>query len=230
MSDAGSQGEQFWEKMWGEHHRTHEHDWIKRANPLLVEVVEPLPAGTALDLGCGEGGDAIWLAQHGWQVTAVDISATALSRASAHAATMSIETHITFQQHDLTRSFPTGVFDLVSAQYLHSPVDFPYEHVLQAASRAVAPGGLLLIVQHASTSPWSWNQNPDTRYPTPAEVLVSLHLDSKMWQTERLDAPQRQASGPNGQTAIVTDNIIAVRLLLKSGESNARAPHLPRHG
>ena len=42
MSDAGSQGEQFWEKMWGEHHRTHEHDWIERANPLLVEVVEPL--------------------------------------------------------------------------------------------------------------------------------------------------------------------------------------------
>jgi len=215
QSEGGSsEGEQFWEG----HYRKQERVWSGRANPVLVDIVGSLPPGTALDLGCGEGGDAIWLAQRGWQVTAIDVSATALRRASALAATIGVEKHIDFQQHDLARTFPTGAFDLVSAQYLQSPVEFPRERVLQAAARTVAPGGLLLIVEHASVPPWSWNPDPHTRFPTPEEVLATLNLSTGSWRTERLDAPQRQAIGPNGQSATVTDNIIAVRRLLNSGD------------
>ena len=141
----GSQTEQFWEG----HYRKRERVWSGNANPILIEVAESLPSGTALDLGCGEGGDAVWLARLGWQVTAVDVSNTALHRAAAEATTADVETLIDFQKHDLTRSFPEGSFDLVSAQYLQSPIEFPRDRVLKRSAEAVAPGGLLLIVAHA---------------------------------------------------------------------------------
>jgi 2-polyprenyl-3-methyl-5-hydroxy-6-metoxy-1,4-benzoquinol methylase len=125
-----SQAERFWEG----HYRGHERVWSGRANPVLVDVAGSLPPGTALDLGCGEGGDAIWLAGLGWRVTAVDVSATALDRTSTHATTAGVEDRIDYQQHDLAHTFPAGAFDLVSAQHLHSPVEFPRDRVLRAAA------------------------------------------------------------------------------------------------
>jgi thioredoxin reductase/SAM-dependent methyltransferase len=213
QSEGGSgQAEQFWER----HYQRHEQVWSGNANAVLVDVVESQLPGTALDLGCGEGGDAIWLAQHGWQVTAVDVSATAINRALTQATTVGVEERIDFQQHDLARTFPAGTFDLVSAQYLQSPVEFPRERVLQAAADAVAPGGLLLIVEHASVAPWSWNPDAHTRFPTPEEVLASLNLSTEKWRPERVEAPKRQAIGPNGQSGSVTDNVIAIRRLLEN--------------
>jgi len=201
------EAEQFWEQ----HYRGRDQVFSGNANPLLVEVAGPLPAGSALDLGCGEGGDAIWLARHGWQVTAVDVAATALARAAQHAEAAGVAQRIDFHQHDLTRSQPTGSFDLVSAQYLQSPVTLPREQVLRAVSQVVAVGGLLLVVDHASVPPWSW-ADPDTRFPTPEQLLASLQLPGQ-WHSERLEAPSRQADGPGGQHAVVTDNIVAVRRL-----------------
>src|SRR5215212_1558411 len=75
------EAEQFWE----DRYRRRRPVWSGRPNPVLVDVVGSLRPGTALDLGCGEGGDAIWLARQGWRVTAVDISTTALDRAAADA-------------------------------------------------------------------------------------------------------------------------------------------------
>ena len=200
-------------RFWEAHYRAHQRVWSGSANAVLVDVAGPLPAGTALDLGCGEGGDAVWLARLGWRVTAVDVSTTALERAATHAAAAGVAARIDFQQHDLAHSFPAGAFDLVSAQYLHSPVEFPRDRVLRAAAGAVAPGGLLLIVEHASVAPWSWNQDPDRRFPTPHETLAALDLSPGRWDTDRLGAPERLAVGPNGETATVTDNVVAVRRL-----------------
>ncbi|MDQ4127570.1 MAG: class I SAM-dependent methyltransferase [Actinomycetota bacterium] len=208
--EGGSQAERFWEG----HYRKHDPAWSGRANAVLVDVAGSLPPGTALDLGCGEGGDAVWLAGLGWRVTAVDVSATALDRAADHAATAGVEDRIDFQQHDLARTFPAGAFDLVSAQHLHSPVEFPRVRVLRAAARAVAPGGLLLIVDHASVSPWSW-ADPDTRFPAPEQILASLELTPVRWHAERLESPRRPATGPGGQAATVTDNVVAVRRLAR---------------
>ncbi len=119
--EGDSQAERFWQR----HYRGHERVWSGRANPVLVDVAGSLPAGKALDLGCGEGGDAVWLAQQGWRVVAVDVSAAALDRAATHATAAGVHARIDFQQHDLARTFPEGAFDLVSAQHLHSPVGVP---------------------------------------------------------------------------------------------------------
>ncbi len=139
------------------------------------------------------------------------MSVTALSRASVEAAAAGVEARIDFQQHDLARSFPAGAFDLVSAQYLQSPVRFPRDHVLQAAARAVAPGGLLLVVEHGSVRPWAWEHGSHARLPTPEELLAALDLHPDRWTIERLGAPERHATGPDGQSAVVADNVIAVR-------------------
>jgi SAM-dependent methyltransferase len=201
------------EEFWEGHYRQREQVWSGNPNAVLVDVVAGLPAARALDLGCGEGGDAIWLASLGWQVTAVDVSSIALQRVAARAAAEGVADRIDFQQHDLAQTFPAGTFDLISAQYFHSPLAFPRERILQMAAEALVPDGLLLIVDHASIAPWSWNQDRETRFPTPAETLATLDLDPARWRTERLAAPQRQATGPGGQIATVTDNVIVVRRL-----------------
>jgi SAM-dependent methyltransferase len=200
-------------RFWDDFYRRREQVWSGNANAALVDTVAGLPPGTALDLGCGEGGDAIWLAQTGWRVTAVDVSLTALDRVAARAAEAGVADRITGARHDLASTFPVGRFDLVSAQFLQSPLDFPRAHILQEAARAVAPGGLLLIVEHGSIAPRSGNQDADRRFPTLDETLASLDLDLAEWETVRLAAPVRKAHDHGGQTITITDNIIALRRL-----------------
>ncbi len=201
--------EQFWE----DHYRTHDRVWSGRPNAILQEIAATLQPGRVLDLGCGEGADAVWLATSGWEVVAVDVSTTALGRARAHAATAGVQTRIRFERHDLTRSLPGGAFDLASAQYLQSPVALPRAALLGKVAAQVAAGGLLLVVDHASVSPWTSNPEQYRGFPSPEETLEGLELSAESWCTERLEAAQRRANGPGGQVATVTDNIILVRRL-----------------
>lgn len=198
-------------RFWDEHYRSRPVPWGERANPLLVEVAGDLTPGAALDLGCGPGGDTAWLARRGWRVIAVDIAAAAVAGVREHAARAGLVDRITAEQHDLSRSFPAGEFDLVSAQYLHSVFDLPRAEVLRTAADALRPGGLLLVVDHGSIAPWSWNQDPDTHFPTPQEVAAELALDPARWPVVRADTPRREATGPHGETATVTDHVLVLQ-------------------
>jgi 2-polyprenyl-3-methyl-5-hydroxy-6-metoxy-1,4-benzoquinol methylase len=200
MADEDPQ--EFWEQFYGEREQV----WSGRPNEVLVEEVEGMTPGTALDLGCGEGADSIWLAGQGWRVTGTDISQVALDRAAAHADDAGVADRITWERHDLTRSIPTGPFDLVSAHFLHSPVDDPRDAALRAAAAAVAPGGTLLVVSHEAV-PW----HPEMEFPTAQEVLDSLAVERAKWTVERLDSRPRRATRPDGTEVDVSDSVVRLR-------------------
>ncbi|KAF4406852.1 MULTISPECIES: cyclopropane-fatty-acyl-phospholipid synthase family protein [Streptomyces] len=182
-----------------------------RPNDRLVETAADVPPGDVLDLGCGDGGDTLWLARRGWRVTAVDISAVAVARVAERAGSLGLGDRVTAERHDLRESFPEGRFDLVTAHYLHTPFDLDRAAVLRTAARALLPGGRLLVVDHGSAAPWSWDQDPDVRYPAPGEVAADMGLDPAAWRVERADAPRRTATGPGGRTAEVVDHVLLVR-------------------
>ncbi len=202
------------QQAWEEHYGRNERMWSGRVNVRLAELVEQMSPSRALDLGCGEGGDAMWLAEQGWRVTAVDISQTALDRASADAVARDLAAQIDFQRHDLTQSFPSGAFDLVSAQFLHSTVPWDRPRLLRRAAETVAPGGALVIVDHGGAPPWASKlDDHHLEFPTADEVVTSLDLDESHWDRVRVAAVERNAVGPGGQEAVLIDNVIVLRRL-----------------
>ena len=202
--------EQFWEQHYGAAERV----WSGRANATLVDVVQDLPPGTALDLGCGEGGDAVWLALRGWQVTAVDVSRTALDRTDRHAEQAGVADRVTTERHELGRSFPDGTYDLVSAAFLHSPVELPREDVVRQAAAAVAPGGRLVVLGHAGAPSWAPPEHvAHAHFPPPQEVLESLRLTPGAWSAERVELVGRTATGPHGEAGHLEDSLVVVRRL-----------------
>lgn len=121
--------------------------WSGNPNGTLVGQVADLAPGRALDVGAGEGGDAVWLAERGWQVTANDISTRALERIGAAAAERSLEIACLHADANAPQAFPQGSFDLVSAQYASIPRT-PDGRGVANVLASVAPGGTLLVVSH----------------------------------------------------------------------------------
>lgn len=189
---------------WEAHYADRPQVWSGKPNAVLVQEVADLSPGTALDVGCGEGADAIWLAARGWDVTGTDVAQIALDRAARAAAEASVD--VRWARHDLVGDFPAGTFDLVTAHFLHSPVEIPYGQILQAAARAVAPGGTLLIVGHDAPPPWS--SHHDVELPSASEVRDLLELDDTEWQVVTCEHRDRPATGPEGQAAVLTDTIV----------------------
>ncbi|MGU3499551.1 FAD-dependent oxidoreductase [Mycobacterium sp. C31M] len=191
---------------WNAHYGRADRIWSGRVNARVAEVAEGLSPGRALDLGCGEGADAMWLAARGWSVVATDVSDVALQRATEDAG--ELLSHIDFQHHDLEETFPDGQFDLVSAQFLHSKLPMDRVRVLRRAAEAVTPGGTLLIVDHGEAPPWSNHRHVE--FPSAEEVVAGLDLGDE-WERVRVEAVAREAVGPDGQTGHLTDNVMVLR-------------------
>jgi len=131
---------------WDERYRGATLLWTERSNQFLVEEISGLRPGRALDLGTGEGRNAVWLAEQGWRVTAVDFSRVALDRGAAIAQRSGVD--VEWVHADLTQYRPAAAaFDLVVILYLHLPPD-ARRGVLGQAMSALRPGGRLLIVGH----------------------------------------------------------------------------------
>lgn len=126
--------------------------WSGNPNAQLVTEAGRLTPGTALDVGCGEGGDVIWLARQGWHVTGADFSENGLARAARHAQEAGVGDLVRWWQVD-ARTFAAGdqLFDLVTTHFLHPP-DGGMVDVTRRLAGAVAPGGHLLVVGHAPSS------------------------------------------------------------------------------
>ncbi|WP_018760806.1 class I SAM-dependent methyltransferase [Arthrobacter sp. 135MFCol5.1] len=212
--------------VWDERYRSKARLWSGKPNPQLVHEAGGLRPGKALELGCGEGADAIWLARQGWSVTAVDVSAVALERAHSHelaelaresvnTSSGDIRSRITWQQADLTTWLPEGSYDLVTSQFLHSR-ELDWRVPLRAAAAAVKPGGTLLVVGHHPDRlpPWGndHHQHLDMFY-TGDQLVRELALGGPGWQLEVLTSRARPVTGPDGQEATIADVVLrATRL------------------
>ncbi|MEJ7634896.1 class I SAM-dependent methyltransferase [Aeromicrobium sp.] len=196
----------FWDERYGS-----EQVWSGEPNPHLVTYASDLRPGTALDLGCGEGADVIWLAQRGWQVTGLDVSPVALDGAARRAVHVGVDALTTWQQADAFAWSADAAYDLVSAQFMHFPrATLTALHRELAAS--VAPGGTLLIVGH---HPHDVRHSPegevfeDIRF-TAEEAAASL--DPADWQTIDPLTSERAWTDRDGHPAIAVDAVLrAVR-------------------
>jgi SAM-dependent methyltransferase len=199
----------FSEAAWDERYQSRPSLWSGKPNPILVSETQGLTVGSALDAGAGEGADAIWLAERGWRVTAIDVSTVALERAATHAAErgQEIADRIEWLQTDL-RSWDPGAetFDLVAAHYLQMPAALRAE-VFGRLAAAVALGGTLLIVGHHPSD----LQTTVPRPPMPELFYtgddIATLLDAGGWEIVTNDAPGRTVTDPDGDPVTIHDTV-----------------------
>jgi SAM-dependent methyltransferase len=194
---------------WDEFYRASQRVWSGNPNPQVVAEITGLAPGRALDVGCGEGADAIWLAGQGWDVVAVDISAVALERAAQHvgATHQQFLGSIEWRQADLVSQPPEPAsFDLVSSQFMQLPPD-PRTRLFTALVGAVRPGGTLLVVgHHPSDVDRGVRRPPSPELFYTADAVADL-LDGR-WTVVVNEARPRTTTTPEGVPTTIHDAVL----------------------
>lgn len=208
---------------WDARYRESDSMWSGKVNHALERALtrvgmSPAPRSNlrALDLGCGEGGDALWLASQGYAVTGVDIAPTAIERAQSHALRQGVTA--TFAASDaeswLACQHTVGTtFDLITVSFLHTNVAADREELLRAARNLLHPGGVFLTVSHAHMPPWARPNFTDAEWEARTRALPTLQSEPALLSGEILLAEvwDRTVEDPNGQSAVLEDLVVAVR-------------------
>ena len=206
---GGDDAEVFTQDYWDQKYAGHTRVWSGRPNQRLVELAADLPPGTALDVGCGEGADLVWLAERGWRVTGADVSAVALERARKHAGEAGLADRASWLHVDLVAgatALPSA--DLVTAMFLHVP-EAGFDRVYTAIAAAVRPGGTLLVCGHHPAERESDLRSPHLGHLLfPPERVTSV-LDSG-WQIEVAEARTREVV-KDGASAVATDTVVLAK-------------------
>ncbi len=210
----------YWEKHWQEAgERGGDRGLL--ANPHLAREVGDLEPGSALDAGCGEGIEAIWLAANGWDVTAADISAAALERARRRAAGGERAADIEWVEADLGVWEPGRRFGLVMTNYAHP--DIPQLAFYERIADWVAPAGTLLIVGHLHSRHHSGEHRGDQQQP-PDDVSVTAEsitglLNPETWNVITADEISRTLRAGTGRTLELHDVVVRAERRTESARS-----------
>ena len=199
----------FDEDFWDERYRSAQRVWSGQPNPQLIAEVAGLRPGRALDVGCGEGADAIWLARNGWDVGAVDISGVAISRGDQHARDTdpAAAGRIEWRRADLLETPPEpGSYDLVTAQFMQLPPE-PRTRLFSSLAAAVRPGGTLLIVGHHPSDLASGVPRPPIPEVFYSADEIATMLDNT-WDVAVSEARPRLATTPAGAEVTIHDAVL----------------------
>jgi SAM-dependent methyltransferase len=191
---------------WDERHGDPTRRWSGGPSRYLVDEAAGLPAGRALDLACGQGRHAVWLAENGWQVTAVDFSGVAIDKARAHAAEKGVAVdwvHADLMEYEAE----SEAFDLVMVFYLHLPVA-DRRRVLRTMRAALAPGGTLLVVGHDRSNLESGYGGPSS--PAVLYSGVDVVADLGGLEIERMDRVDRPVRTDDGERVAI-DLVVRAR-------------------
>lgn len=190
-------------------------------HPYLERELAGLEPGTALDAGCGEGAEAIWLSARGWQVTGVDISGAALARAAEHEERSVGQRRIEWVEADLTAWRPERRFDLVASHYAHAAI--PQLDLYDRLSDWVAPGGTLLVVGHrhahgdqahgdqAHGDQGHDRESHEGQPPPEAEVsaaAITARLDAGTWEVVTVEELVRSVGAHAGLPVELHDVVV----------------------
>jgi SAM-dependent methyltransferase len=193
---------------WDARYRERELLWTADPNRFLVECVDGLTPGEALDIACGEGRNAVWLAERGWRVTAVDWSAVALDRGRTLAQSRGVA--VDFVEEDLDAWVPRPASaDLVVVVYLHIP-DPGRERVWRLAAEAVRTGGRIVVIGHDSTNLTEGYGGPadSAVLYTASDVAASLPARFVVERSERV---RRPVDTEDGMRVALDNVVVAVR-------------------
>ena len=194
---------------WEERYRSRPAIWSGQPNQPLVDEVEHLASpGTALEVGCGEGADAVWLAGQGWLVTAVDLSSTALERARGHAEEAGVAQHIDFTDDDIADVIAQrGPWSLVTSLYTHPQQGGRW--LVDTLAPGVAPGGMLLVIGHHPTDAHA-QEHEELRRTAFAAQDVSDALDRSEWEVSAT-LRERTTRDADGHEVLWRDSVLVAR-------------------
>lgn len=199
---------------WDERYSSSDKVWSGHVNAVLEAEAASLEPGRALDVGCGEGGDALWLARQGWEVLGVDVSQVAVERATQRAATVGLSDRAAFAQRDLLAWTPdAAAYDLVTAAFIHLDAD-QRARVYAGLAAAVAPGGSFLVMAHHGSDA---EVVPRPPYPdlffTPEELLDDLRRDAPgPWDVVVAEARPRTGHHPETHSTVrLRDTVLHAR-------------------
>lgn len=226
------------EAFWEQRYAGNAPIWSGKVNATLAEAVATFVPGRSLDLGSGEGGDVLWLAERGWQASGIDLSPTAVARATAAASARGCEQAL-FEARDLAEWAAAGAcdaesaeqsggaerYELITASFFQSPVELLRAEILRAALVRLAPGGRLVLVSHAAPPPWAAvrhghsGRNGGPTFYTPADELAQLGLasatadlqDHAEYEVEIAEVRKRAVKDPDGAEALIDDSLVVVR-------------------
>ena len=192
----------FWDQLWSKTLREHGDKVAARApNAHLVGEVASLPAGRALDAGCGHGAETLWLAAHGWHVTALDFSASALAHGASMAEAAGLGDRIDWVEGDIaTWSVPSDHFDLVVCLYVH--VAGSVEAMVRRMASGVAVGGTLFLVGHRPIDPATGAATAAANQVQVAVEGAVAALDPHAWELVVAEERPRPVAG-TGVDAVI---------------------------
>jgi SAM-dependent methyltransferase len=211
--DAG-EAPRFDAAFWDERYTSAPTLWSGHVNAVIRDETEGLVPGTAMDVGCGEGGDALWLAERGWQVLGIDVSPVAIERAAARAAELGLAERAAFEVRDLLAwTPPPATYDLVTAAFIHLPSG-DRRPAYAGLAAAVAVGGTLVLAAHHPSDIGVVPRPPmPDLFFTAEQLAADLVAGAGEWAVEVVEARPRPATHPEGHEVTVHDTVLRARRL-----------------